>query len=113
MVVSSPSVSTTSQSSLLSHSTSSPAMPNSRQSFSFKLTSSNYLTWSTKFTSILNSYNLNYHVEGTKPAPSPQVFNVETNRVEPNLEFQTLFQRDWMLLSWIFSSLKEVFSIYH
>ena len=33
----------------------------------------------------MNCYNLNYHVEGTKPAPSPQVFNVETNRVEPNL----------------------------
>jgi len=39
----------------------------------------------------LNYYNFNFHAEGTKPTPSPQVFNAETNQVEPNLAFQTWF----------------------
>ena len=43
--------------------------------------------------SILNGYNLNFHVKVTKPASSPHVFNAETNQVEPNLESQTRFDK--------------------
>lgn len=89
--VSSPSVPMISQPSLLFYSTLSPTMPDSNQSFSIKLTPSNHLIWSTQLTPILNYYNFNFHAEGTKPTPSPQVFNAETNPVEPNLEFQTWF----------------------
>ena len=77
-------------------------------SLSIKLTSRNFLTWKTQFQPLLNYHKLFGFIDGSTPPPPFTIISTnDPNTTTPNPEFTEWFQKDQLLLSWIFSSLSE------
>ena len=75
-------------------------------SLSIKLTSKNFLTWKTQFQPLLNYHKFFGFIDGSTPPPSSTIISTnDPNTITPNPEFTEWFQKDQLLLSWIFSSL--------
>ena len=86
----------------------SPSAATTNHSLSIKLTSRNYLTWKTQFQPLLNYHKLTGLIDGSSPKPPENVTSANnTNQTAPNPAYLEWFQKDQLLLSWIFSSLSE------
>ena len=89
-------------------SSSTPSVSTTNHTLSIKLTSRNYLTWKTQFQPLLNYHKLSGFIDGSAPSPSTTIPSITNpNTEDPNPAYAEWYQKDQLLLSWIFSSLSE------
>ena len=79
-----------------------PTSSTTNHSLYIKLTSRNYLTWKTQFQPLLYYHKLNGFIEGSTPTPPS---TNATNPDNPNPAFVEWYEKDQLLLSWIFFSI--------
>jgi hypothetical protein len=77
-------------------------------SFTIKLTPKNFLAWKHQFSPLLNYQGLSHIIDPTAVVP-PEMISAPSDSAQqiPNPEYQSWFQKDQMVLSWILSSLTE------
>ena len=89
-------------------SSSTPSVSTTNHTLSIKLTSRNYLTWKSQFQPLINYHKLSGFINGTIPSPSPTVpSTTNPNTTYLNPAYDEWYQKDQLLLSWIFSLLSE------
>ncbi|KAM1415543.1 hypothetical protein ACFX2I_007183 [Malus domestica] len=84
---------------------------NIRSMVPIKLTTTNYLTWSTLFALIFHLYNLTGHIDGSMTAPPHFLLDSSGNRTL-NPAYVSWYENDQNILIWLNSTLSESLILY-